>query len=102
MSVVLRLQKLLVYTTMKESMKMITIHDIGCKVKTPYGVGILVDVNPGGGYWVRPLNPDEEWEDNDFDGRQLERVRIEKMKEFRNKLILDLYDLNVRSDITIE
>ena len=29
-------------------MKRLTIHDIGCKVKTPYGIGILIDVDAGG------------------------------------------------------
>ena len=53
---------------------MVTINDIGCKVKTPYGIGVLVDINRGAGCWVEPLNLDEEWEDNDFDSKDLEKV----------------------------
>ena len=55
-------------------MKRLTIHDIGCKVKTPYGIGILIDVDARAAFYVKPLNKDEEWEETQFDGRELERI----------------------------
>ena len=55
-------------------MKRLTIHDVGCKVKTPCGIGILIDVDAGAAFCVEPLNEDEEWEECKFDGRELERI----------------------------
>jgi hypothetical protein len=37
----------------------ITINDIGCKVRTPCGVGILIDVDAGAAFYVQPLNKNE-------------------------------------------
>lgn len=52
----------------------ITIHDIGCKVRTPCGVGILIDVDAGAAFYVQPLNKNEEWEDYQFECKELEKL----------------------------
>ena len=52
----------------------LTCDDIGCKVKTKYGIGILVYVDAGAGFWVEPINENEEWEDAVFEGKDLEKI----------------------------
>ena len=36
---------------------------IGCKVKTPEGVGVVVDIDAGAAILVEPVDENEEWED---------------------------------------
>ena len=52
----------------------VTCEDIGCKVKTEFGIGILVHVDAGAGFYVEPLNKNEEWAEVQFDGRELEKL----------------------------
>ena len=45
---------------------------IGCKVKTQYGIGKVIDVDAGAAILVEPLNEDEDWEQGKFDVVELE------------------------------
>ena len=47
-------------------------HGIGCKVKTPYGIGVVIDVDAGAAILVEPFNEDEEWDKGKFDIIELE------------------------------
>lgn len=51
-----------------------TYSDIGCKVKTKYGIGILEYVDAGAAYYVYPINENEEWDRVQFDGKELEKI----------------------------
>lgn len=46
---------------------------IGCVVKTPYGIGSVVDVDAGAAIWVEPLDENEEWEIYQFECKELEQ-----------------------------
>ena len=46
---------------------------IGCKVKTPYGIGSVVDVDAGAAIWVEPIDQNEEWETYQFESKDLKR-----------------------------
>lgn len=52
----------------------VTSADIGSKVKTPYGTGVLIDVDAGAGFYVEPLSENEEWECYKFTMSELEHV----------------------------
>ena len=47
---------------------------IGCKVKTPYGIGRVIDVDAGAAILVEPLNGD--WDRSKFDVRELQQINI--------------------------
>lgn len=46
---------------------------IECEVQTPYGIGIVVDVDAGAAIWVEPINETEEWETYQFDSSDLKK-----------------------------
>lgn len=46
---------------------------IGCEVQTPYGTGIVVDVDAGAAIWVEPIDGTEEWETYQFDSTDLKK-----------------------------
>lgn len=48
-------------------------HGIGCKVKTPYGIGIVINIDAGAAILVEPLNENEKWSGK-FDIIELEPV----------------------------
>ena len=52
----------------------LTYNDVGCKVKTKYGIGVLICFTAGAGFWVEPLDENEEWEDIIFEGKDLEKI----------------------------
>lgn len=52
----------------------VTSKDINRKVKTPYDIGILVYVDAGAAFYVEPLDKNEEWEDYQFESKDLERI----------------------------
>ena len=54
--------------------KYITVHDIGKVVKTPYGLGILFDIDAGAAFYVKPLNKNKEWETCQFVNDELRLV----------------------------
>ena len=55
----------------------LTYEDIGCKVKTKYGLGILTNIDAGGCYYVKPLNSDEEWERYQFCNDELKKGKVQ-------------------------
>ena len=47
---------------------------VGCKVKTPYGIGEVIGVDAGAAILVEPLNEDEDWDRGKFDISELEQA----------------------------
>lgn len=54
--------------------KPISVKDLGFYVKTPFGIGILTDIDAGGAFYVEPINKDEEWSTYQFVRDELEKI----------------------------
>lgn len=54
--------------------KYLNYYDIGCKVKTTFGIGILYAIDAGAAYYVEPINENEEWDEVQFEEKDLEKI----------------------------